>query len=132
MHCVVCSILIVIEQSFRSYSSFQGRVCMQTLISGKWQMFSKLQLENCRFSVPKLNILTEIEVSIENGIINMAGALTCLLKCPVGVSWTLSTFSAGFWIIPSERFALETWGLFYLSHTHDHTMETEMILSEKT
>lgn len=56
---------------------------MKTLISGKLQMFSKLQLDNCRIYVSKPNILTEVEINIGKGIAIMARALNCLLGCPV-------------------------------------------------
>lgn len=97
---------------------------MKTLISVKLQMFSKLQLDNCRLYVSKPNILTEIEINIGKGIASMAGALNCLLGCPVELFWTLSKFSVTFGIIPSKIFPRRRWRLFYLSHTHDHTMQT--------
>lgn len=120
----------LIEPSFRRYRSFQGQVWMKTLISGKWSMFSKLQLDNCGLPVSKPNTLTEVEVNHTGRGIELWTAFWRV--GPVELSWTLSKFSVAFCIVPSQIFPQGTWRLFYLSPTCDHTMNCEMTVSKKT
>lgn len=98
---------------------------MKTLVSGKWQMFSKLQLDNCRLYVSKPNILTEIEVSTGKGTANVAGrSLELPPKASSGVVLNTVQIFSSIFNHCIQNISMGDMGIVLSIPYHDHSVKT--------